>query len=112
MTSNRELARQLGVSENVAALMELYPVGERFFQEFTPAGAAERQKTDQGYLPLALPAGRRARILPGLPRRRPALRRGEREPTDGSRPKRRRSSGARSSSSRALFEEQQALQAR
>jgi hypothetical protein len=30
-------------------------------------------KTDQGSLPLALPARRSARVLPGLPRRQPAL---------------------------------------
>jgi hypothetical protein len=30
-SSNRQLARQVGVSENVAAVMELYLVGERFF---------------------------------------------------------------------------------
>ena len=87
--------------DNVAAVMELYPVGERFFQEFTLRQILlNAAKTDQGPLPLALPAGRRARILPSLPRGRPAVRRGGGEPTDGSRPKRRRSSGARSSSSR------------
>jgi hypothetical protein len=61
--------------ENVAAVMELYPVGERFFQEFTLRQVLlNAAKNGQGSLPLALPAGRRARILPGLPRRRSTLR--------------------------------------
>jgi hypothetical protein len=61
--------------ESIAAVMELYPIGERFFQEFTLRQVLlNAAKTDQGPLPLALPAGRRARILPSLPRRRPALR--------------------------------------
>jgi hypothetical protein len=61
---------------NIAAVMELYPVGERFFQEFTLSAkcCSTRQKTDSGPLPLALSARRRARVLPSLPRRRPALR--------------------------------------
>jgi len=59
--------------ENIAAVMELYPVGERLFQEFTLRQVLlNAAKTDQGSLPLAFPAGRRARILPGLPRRRPS----------------------------------------
>jgi hypothetical protein len=45
--------------ENVAAAMELYPVGERFFQEFTLRQVLLNiAKTDQGSLPLAFPAGR------------------------------------------------------
>ena len=62
--------------ENIAAVMDLYPVGERFFQEFTLRQILlnAAKKTDQGPLPLAFPAGRRARILPSLPRRRPTLR--------------------------------------
>jgi hypothetical protein len=63
--------------ENIAAVMNLYPVGERFFQEFTLRQVLlNAAKKDQGPLPLALPAGRRARILPGPPRRWPALRPG------------------------------------
>jgi hypothetical protein len=59
---------------NIAAVVELYPVGERFFQEFTLRQVLlNAAKTDQGPLPLALPVGRRARILPRLPRRRPPL---------------------------------------
>jgi hypothetical protein len=55
--------------------MELYPVGERFFQEFTLRQVLlNAAKKDQGPLPLAFPAGWGARVLPGLPRRRPALR--------------------------------------
>jgi hypothetical protein len=61
--------------ENIAAVIELYPIGERFFQEFTLRQVLlNAAKTDQGPLPLALPAGRRARVLPSLPRRQPALR--------------------------------------
>jgi hypothetical protein len=61
--------------ENISAVMDLYPVGERFFQEFTLRQVLlNAAKTAAGPLPLALPAGRRARILPGLPRQRPALR--------------------------------------
>ena len=61
--------------ENIAAVMELYPVGERFFQESRCARCCStQQKAPSGPLSLALPAGRRARVLPGLPRRRPALR--------------------------------------
>jgi hypothetical protein len=60
--------------ENVAAVMELYPVGERFFQEFTLRQVLlNAAKTAAGPLRLALPAGRRARVLPNLPRRRPSL---------------------------------------
>jgi hypothetical protein len=51
--------------ENIAAVMELYPVGERFFQEFT---LRQVLLTASGPLPLAFPAGWRARILPSLPR--------------------------------------------
>ena len=55
--------------ENIAAVMELYPVGERFFQEFTLRQVLlNAAKNGYGPLPLALPAGRRARILPSLPR--------------------------------------------
>jgi hypothetical protein len=61
--------------ENIAAVMELYPVGERFFQEFTLRQVLlNAAKNGGGPLPLALPARRRARILQSLPRRRPALR--------------------------------------
>jgi hypothetical protein len=64
--------------ENIAAVMEFYPVGERFFQEFTLRQVLlNATKTDSGPLPLALPAERRARILPRLPRRRPPLAQGE-----------------------------------
>ena len=60
---------------NIAAVMELYPVGERFFQEFTLRQVLlNAAKKDQGPLPLALPAGRRTRLLPSLQRRRSALR--------------------------------------
>jgi hypothetical protein len=53
---------------NIAAVVELYPVGERFFQEFTLRQVLlNAAKTDHGPLPLALPARRRARILPSLP---------------------------------------------
>jgi hypothetical protein len=74
--------------ENIAAVMELYPVGERFLQEFTLRQVLlNTAKTAAGPLPLALPAGRRARILPSLPRRRPALRpRRPRRQKDGSAP--------------------------
>jgi hypothetical protein len=55
-------------SENVAAVMELYPVGERFFQEFTLRQVLlNAAKNGSGLSPLALPAGWRARILPDLP---------------------------------------------
>jgi hypothetical protein len=56
--------------ENIVAVMELYPIGERFFQEFTLRQVLLKpQKTTAGSpLPLALPVGRRARILPSLPR--------------------------------------------
>jgi len=86
--------------ENVAVVMELYPVGERFFQEFTlrqvllnaaknvsrvrggftlpgwhvDAVSGRRPCHYQRPLPLALPAGRRARILQSLPRSPPPLR--------------------------------------
>ena len=64
--------------ENVAAVMKLYPVypvGERFFQEFTLRQMLlNAAKNGCGPLPLALPAGWRARILPGLPRGRASLR--------------------------------------
>jgi hypothetical protein len=61
--------------ENLAAVMELYPAGERFFQEFTLRQVLlNAAKTDQGSLPLAFPARRRARVLQSLPGRRPALR--------------------------------------
>ena len=61
--------------ENIAAVMELYPVGERFFQEFTLRQVLlNAEKTDVGPLPLALPARRRARISPSLQRGRAALR--------------------------------------
>jgi hypothetical protein len=59
--------------ENITAVMELYPVGERFFQEFTLRQVL-LNGAKNGSLPLAFPAGWRARILPGLPRRQPALR--------------------------------------
>jgi len=60
---------------NIAAVMELYPVGERFFQEFTLRQVLlNAAKNASGSLPLAFSAGRRARILPSLPRRRPPLR--------------------------------------
>jgi hypothetical protein len=63
--------------ENITAVMELYPVGERFFQEFTLRQVLlNAAKKDPGPLPLALPAGRRARLLPSLPRPRLALRPG------------------------------------
>ena len=58
--------------EHVAAVMELYPVGARFFREFTLRQVL-LNAAKNGSGPLALPAGRRARILPSLPRRRPAL---------------------------------------
>jgi hypothetical protein len=55
--------------ENIVAVMNLYPVGERFFRSSRSGRCCStQQKTDQGPLPLALPAGRRARILPSLPR--------------------------------------------
>ncbi len=58
--------------------MELYPVGKRFFQEFTLRQVLlNAAKNGSGPLPLAFPAGRRARILPSLPGRRPACARGE-----------------------------------
>jgi hypothetical protein len=61
--------------ESIAAVMELYPVGERFFQEFTLRQVLlNAAKTDSGPLPVALPAQRRARILPSLLRERAALR--------------------------------------
>jgi hypothetical protein len=61
--------------ENVAAVMELYLVGEGFFQEFTLRQVLlNAAKTDPGPLLLAFPAGRRARVLPSLLRGRPALR--------------------------------------
>jgi hypothetical protein len=61
-------------SENIAAVMELYPVGERFFQEFTLRQVLlNAAKTDQGSLPLALPVRWSARILPSVPRQRVAL---------------------------------------
>jgi hypothetical protein len=61
--------------ENIAAVTDLYPVGDRFFQEFTLRQVLlNAAKNAFGPLPLALPAGRRARILPGLPRGRPPLR--------------------------------------
>jgi hypothetical protein len=61
--------------ENIAAAMELYPVGERFFQEFTLRQVLlNAAKSASGSLPLAFPAGRRARILLSLPRQRGALR--------------------------------------
>jgi hypothetical protein len=61
-------------AENIAAVMNLYPVGERFFQEFTLRQVLlNAAKTDQGSLPLAFPAGRRARILPRMSRRRVAM---------------------------------------
>jgi hypothetical protein len=61
--------------EHIAAVIELYPVGERFFQEFTLRQVLlNAAKNGSGPLPLALPAGRRARVLPRLPRRRPAVR--------------------------------------
>jgi hypothetical protein len=53
---------------NIAAVMELYPVGERFFQEFTLRQVLLNAAKNGGPLPLALPARRRARILPRLPR--------------------------------------------
>lgn len=60
--------------QNIATVMELYPVGERFFQEFTLHQVLlNAAKTAQGPLPLALQARRRARVLPGLPRRQPAV---------------------------------------
>jgi hypothetical protein len=60
--------------ENIAAVMELYPVGERFFQEFTLRQVLlNAAKARQGPLPLALSARWRARVLQSLPRRRPAL---------------------------------------
>ena len=60
--------------ENIVAVIELYPVGERFFREFTLRQVLlNAAKKDQGPLPLALPAGRRAPILPSLPRQRPPL---------------------------------------
>ena len=50
--------------ENVAALMDLYPVGERFIQEFTLRQVLlASAKNASGPLPLAPPARRRARIL-------------------------------------------------
>jgi hypothetical protein len=60
--------------ENIGAVMELYPVAERFFQEFTLRQVLlNAAKADQGALPLAFPAGRRARLVPDLPRERPPL---------------------------------------
>jgi len=60
--------------QNIAAVMELYPVGERFFQEFTFGQLLlNAAKAAAGPLPLALPAGRSARVLPGLLRRRVTL---------------------------------------
>jgi hypothetical protein len=61
--------------ENIGAVMELYPVGERFFQEFTLRQVLlNAAKNGCGPLPLALPAWWRARVLQSLSRRRPALR--------------------------------------
>jgi hypothetical protein len=61
--------------ENIAAVMELYPLASDSSRTSRSAKCSSMpQKTATGPLPLALPAGRRARILPGLPRRRPALR--------------------------------------
>jgi hypothetical protein len=55
--------------ENTAAVVELYPVGERFFHEFTLRQVLlNAAKTGQSSLALALPAGWRARVLPRLPR--------------------------------------------
>jgi hypothetical protein len=56
-----EVGRPPPTPENIAAVMDLYPVGERFFQELTLRQVLlNAAKTDQGSLPLALPAGRRA----------------------------------------------------
>ena len=61
--------------ENIAAVMELYPVGERFFQEFTLRQVLlNAVKNGPGPSVAGTSSRRRARILPGVPRRRPALR--------------------------------------
>jgi hypothetical protein len=60
--------------ENIAAAMELYPVGERFFQEFTLRQVLLNAATNGcGPSAAGISAGRRARVLPSLPRRRPAM---------------------------------------
>ena len=60
--------------DNIAAVMELYPVGERFFRELTlRQGLLNAAKKPQGPLPLAFPTRRTARLLLRLPRRRLAL---------------------------------------
>jgi hypothetical protein len=72
---NRSTSFAPPTPKNIAAVMNLYPVGERFFQEFTLRQVLlNAAKNGSGPLPLALPAGRRARILPSLPGRRPTLR--------------------------------------
>ena len=61
--------------ENIAAVMELYPVGERFFQEFTLRQVLlNAAKNACGPSAAGTSSRRGARILPGLPRRRPPLR--------------------------------------
>jgi hypothetical protein len=70
--------------ENLAAVMDLYPVGERFFQEFTLRQVLlNAAKNAFGLSAAGNSAGRRARVLQSLPRRRPALRprRARRGPT-------------------------------
>ncbi|MCC2662666.1 MAG: hypothetical protein K0S35_588 [Geminicoccaceae bacterium] len=72
--------------ENIAAVMELYPVGERFFQEFTLRQVLLNAAKD-AFGPSAAGTSSRAEgpILPRLPRRRPALRpRASPELTDSS----------------------------
>ena len=61
-------------SENIAAAMELYPVGARFFQEFT-LGQVLLNAAKNGCGPSAVGTSTRAegRILPGLQRGRGSL---------------------------------------
>jgi hypothetical protein len=73
---------------NIAAVMELYPVGERFFQEFTLRQVLlNAAKTATGPLPLAFPAGRRARNTAEPAATAPSpVPEASREPTGGSVP--------------------------
>ena len=61
--------------ENVAAVMDVYPVGERFFQEFTLRQVLLNAAKNGSGLSAAGTSSRvEGRILPGLWRRRSALR--------------------------------------
>ena len=61
--------------ENIGAVMELYPVGERFFQELTLRQVLlNAAKNGLGPSAAGISSRAEGRILPSLPRRRPALR--------------------------------------